>query len=142
MFYLHYLSDVVPFEISVDSVPINAQFFDLAESSNEDRVEIQLQWAGRIFMTGLVGMESRPTYVERTAATLAYENWRKGWCVRERHQAWGMFTATPKIRFCISLDPDGRDWERVATFHPIQEVRGVVAYLRQEFERIRPQYQV
>ncbi len=142
MFYLHYLSDVVPFEISVHSIPKNAQFFDLAGSSSEDREEIQLQWGGRIFMTGVVGMDSQPTYVERTAATLTYENWRGGWCIRDRHQAWGMFTATPKIRFCVSLDRDGREWERVATFHPIQEVRGVVAYIRQEFERIKRQYQI
>ncbi len=100
-------------------------------------------------MTGVVSMDARADRVEQAAALLACQNWREGLCVRDshqvwgiftRHQAWGMFTATNRLRFCISRD--GRDWDRKANYHPIRDVRHVVAYIQNEYERISRQRQV
>ena len=137
MFYLIYLADVVPFEVSVVHIPSHLQRHDITGASYNDREEIQLQYAGRVFMTAVVSMDHRPIWVERAAATLAYHHWREGRCVRDPHQAWGMFTATDQIRFFISRD--GRNCDRTAICDPILDVRHVVAYIRQEFERIRHQ---
>lgn len=83
-------------------------------------------------MTGVVSMDNvTPGNAEIAAGTLAHYHWREGYCVRDRAN---------KIRFCISHD--GREWERDATFHPIADVRDVVRYIRNHYERIRRQYQV
>ena len=43
MFYLHYLTDVVPFEISIVHIPREHQPYDITEESRHYREEIQLQ---------------------------------------------------------------------------------------------------
>ncbi len=141
MFYLHYLSDVVPFEVSVIHIPNHQQPYDITGEARDFREEIQLEWARKIFMTGVISLDDHTPYRAETAAgALAYYHWSDGYCVPDRDQAWGMFTGTNKIRFCRSRD--GREWERVASFHPTDDVRSVVAYIRNEYERIRRQYQV
>ncbi len=127
MFYIHYLSDVVPFEISVVHAPSYHLPYD----------EIQLQWRGRIFMTGVVFPNGRDDQAVEAAAHQANHNWRQGWCVRDRSQAWGAFTATDYLSFYISRD--GRECYNTGNYHPIHDARDVVGYLRLEYERISRQ---
>ena len=137
IFYLHYLNDVVPFDIDIRHIPSHLQTFDIEGNSGEDREEVQLLYGGRIFMTGIIAMDRNAAYAEGTAATLAFEHWRAGLCVPDRRQYWGMFAAANYLRFNISHD--GREWDLVSSFHPIRDVRDVVSYLRLEYERIRRQ---
>ena len=139
-FYTWYLQDVVPREVTACHVSQQFQHFDLSGAPGHGRPvvrreEIQLRCAEGIFYTCLLSCEQVPTGIEEVAATLAYSSWRAGFCVRFHHQAWGMVTCLHQLRFCRSLD--GMDWDRVATLHPIDNVREVVAHFRQEYERVR-----
>ncbi|CAF9930112.1 MAG: hypothetical protein ALECFALPRED_004521 [Alectoria fallacina] len=133
-FYLTYLDDVVPNEVAVIHVPSRLQLYDLG-GPNNPREEIQLRYADKIFMTCVVGLDRDSQFAEDVAGTLAYDHWRRGYCIADPQQAWGMFTALHNIRFCSSRD--GREWVREANLHPTCQVQEVVAYFRQEFERVR-----
>ena len=133
-FYLAYLQDVVPYQISVHVIPSHRQPYELHEIGS-GRVEIDLYYGGYNFMTCVVSLDSNPYPPEEVAATLAFEHWRHGHCLPDPYVAWRMMTGLSKIRFCQSRD--GRDWDRMATLHPIGDVRAVVGYFRQEFERAR-----
>lgn len=130
-FYLTYLSDVVPDGVAVHHIPSNRQPWDL----NGTREEIQLYYAGKVFMTGVIGLDRSAGNAEEIASTLAFTHWRSHHFVPYYHQAWGMFTGLERIRFCSS--PDGREWGRTEDVDPYYQVHVVVAYFRQEFERIR-----
>ena len=135
-FYLPYLEDVVPNGVIVQHVPNHDQPYDLGGSRRAPREEIQLWYAGKMFMTGVVALEVNPMHIEEAAGNLAYIHWgQQRICVPYRHQAWSMFTGLHRIRFCSSRD--GRDWERMADFHPMHQVGEVVDYFEQEFARIR-----
>ena len=134
-FFLRYLTDVVPMEVTVYAVPRHLQRYDITEGARYEREEIQILCHGYIFMTCIVSMDFHPDQVEEVAASLAFYNWSHGFCIPDRHQSWGMVTALHSLRFCSSRD--GREWDRTAIFHPIRDVQDVVAYFRQEYERIR-----
>ena len=134
-FYITYLEDVVPNEVTIHPVPNHDQPYDLG-GSFDPREEIQLWYAGKLFMTGVVGLgHNNPSRVEEITGHLAYIHWK-----RQRiylpfdHQAWGMFTGLTKIRFCSSRD--GMNWNRTGEFHPLHQVREVVAYFEQELARV------
>ncbi|CAD6592526.1 MAG: hypothetical protein ASARMPRED_006386 [Alectoria sarmentosa] len=133
-FYLTYLDDVVPIEVTVHLVLSHLQPYDL-RGPNNPREEIQLRFGGKIFMTCVVGLDRNSQHAEDVAGTLAYEHWHQGHCIADSQQAWGMFTALHNLRFCTSRD--GREWCREANLHPTCQVQEVVAYFRQEFERVR-----
>lgn len=135
-FYLTYLEDVTPWEVNAHHIPNDRQFYDLRErGADVRREEIVLYYGDKIFMTCVISMDLVTTDTETVAALAAFHHWRDGECIPDRHQAWDMFTCLDEIRFCKSLD--GREWVRTATFQPIVDVRQVVAYFRQEFERVK-----
>lgn len=87
-------------------------------------------------MICVVSIEINPGPPEEIASYLAHEYWSQGYFVRDRHHlAWRSCTCLREIRFCESQD--GREWVRVDTFNPVNQVQHVVAFLRQEFERVR-----
>lgn len=135
-FYLSYLKDVVPTEITVHWIPQDLQLYDIqeSESGRVERMEIRLLYEQKIFMTCVVSMEHDSAPPEGTGGFLAYNNWLRGECVHDHLQAWGMFTALREMRFCTSQH--GLTWDRTATYHPMNDVWEVVAYLRREFERV------
>ncbi|CAD6581730.1 MAG: hypothetical protein ASARMPREDX12_000649 [Alectoria sarmentosa] len=122
-FYLTYLDDVVPIEVTVHLVLSHLQPYDL-RGPNNPREEIQLRFGGKIFMTCVVGLDRNSQHAEDVAGTLAYEHWHQGHCIADSQQAWGMFTALHNLRFCTSRD--GREWC----------LREVVVYIRQDDERV------
>ena len=139
-FWMWYLNDVVPSRISVYHVENRHQPWDLNGSARNGRArilreEITIRCDEGILMEGLASTELNPMYIEELAGTLAWTYWRAGQFARDHLQAWGMFTCLTSLRFYRSLD--GREWNRVAVFHPIQDVQHVVAYIRQEYERVR-----
>ena len=133
-FYISYLEDVVPREVTVHPIPRHQQFFDIS-TRYVQREEIQLMYEGKIFMTCVVSGDSNPNPAEEMAAHLAHHYWSQGYFVRDRHVAWRMFTGLRDLRFCSSHD--GREWVRENTLDSITDVEEVVAYFRQEFERVR-----
>ena len=86
-------------------------------------------------MTGLLSGENNPTTIEDLAAALTYDHWRDRWLVRDPSQAWGMFTCLDTLSFYTS--GNGRDYEHMSTYRPIEDLRHVARYIRQEYERIR-----
>ena len=87
-------------------------------------------------MVCVISMEDRHPHVpEEMAGVLANDYWNHDLCVRDPDNAWRTFTATINLKFCKS--PDGEEWVREATLHPINRVQEVVTHFRQCFERIR-----
>ena len=139
-FWMWYLNDVVPSRVSVFHVENRHQAWDLnghARNRPESsmREGITLRCDEGILMTGLASTELNTFHIEEVAGTLAFMYWRDGATVPDHLQAWGMFTCLTRLRFFSSRD--GREWNSVATFHPILDVRHVVRYIREEYERIR-----
>ena len=141
-FYLTYLADVVPDEVTVLLIPEHLQCYDLNQLARErnsttpERKEIRLMCDEGIFMTGIVQQGSRAAAAEEIAAYLACTQYRQGFFARFQHQAWGIFTGLQNITFCSSRD--GRDWERTTgDLHPIGHVREVVRYFEREYARVR-----
>ncbi len=139
-FYLTYLEDVVPDDVTITHVPNNLQPWELilpespGAAAPVEREEIQLRYQGRIFMACILSLE-HPISAETMAGHLAYVHWRNGYFVRDHHRAWRMFTALRDIRFCSSWD--GNTWDRMATFDPIRNAGNVAAYLQRELDRVR-----
>ena len=132
-FYIPYLTDVVPNPVSVLHVPSHLQAYDIG-GTDVRREEIQLGYAGKIFMTCVVSMDMNPQMPEQIAGHLAFLQWGQGFFVRDSHRAWRMVTAAREMRFCSSRD--GREWDRTATAHPINDVEAVVAHFKREFESV------
>lgn len=135
-FYMEYLYDVVPDGVGVHLVTHDLQPWDLSGPTAQ-REEIQLRYGSQIFMTGIVGIDRNPEYSEQLATTVAFSHWRQGLFHLFRRQAWAIFTGLDRIMFCSSRN--GQDWVRRDSFHPINDVREVVAYLQREFDEIRRQ---
>ena len=141
-FWLRYLDEVVPLpnEVSVHHVPNSLQPYDLRgdmyHGRSYQREEIDIQRDGGIFMTGVVFMEQNHYPAEELAGTLAYNHWSQGYFFPDRNYAWRSFTCSDfLIRFYKSRD--GREWVRTDTFHPINHVEEVAAYLYREYEGVR-----
>ena len=129
-FYLRYFRDIVPNEVVVCHVPSYVQAYNL-----QDRYEIQLRCHEGILMTGLLSAENDPTTIGVLTAALTYDHWRDGWLVRNFRQAWSMFTCLDTLSFYTSYD--GRNPERLSTYRPIEDLRHVARYIREEYEEIR-----
>lgn len=132
-FYLTYLYDVVPYGVTVHSVPNHLQPWNIQGYTGIKRMEIALRTDQGVFMTCIVSVEGNQ-HCEVMAATLANDHWHRGHVVPFHHQAWGMFTCQREIKFFSS--DNGTEWDHTATMNPITDVREVVAYLRREYERI------
>ncbi len=134
-FYLCYLADVLPHGVGVIQIPQRWQAWNISVESR-GRLEINLFYRNRVFMVCVISMEDHHPHVpEEIAGALANNYWNEGILVHDPDYAWHTFTATINLKFCSSRD--GEDWNREATFHPIDRVQEVVRYFRQCFERVR-----
>ena len=145
-FWICYFKDVVPSRVSVFHIETRDQSWDLNGNGKGGtrngrartptlREEITLRCDEGILMDGLASVERNPIHIEELAGNLAWTHWRAGRTAPDHLQAWGMFTCLKSLR-CYS-SRDGMEWIQVAAFHPIKDVQQVVAYIRQEYERIR-----
>ena len=133
-FYLTYLADVVPWQITAQHIPTNRQPFDLEGSDSHPREEIRLMYQGKIFMVCVVHDRRFSNLAEEVAGNLAHLHWSDGKTVNYARGAWRMFTAGRDIRFCISQN--GRDWVHVSSVNPILQTRSVVQYFRGCLEKV------
>ena len=129
-FYLCYFRDVLPNGVVAFHIPGYVQAFNL-----QGRYEIQLRCNEGILMTGLLSADNNPAAIEGLTAALTNDHWRDGWLVRNPHQAWGMFTCLDTLSFYISYN--GRTPARVSTYRPIEDLRDVAEYIREDYEEIR-----
>ncbi len=132
-FYLSYLQEVAPHEISVTFLPIHQQPYHL--NPEVDGIEIRLMYRHMIFMTGFVSLQyGSPEAVEEIAARVAYSEY----CSNEfvpNGRNWRIFTCTTRLRFCTVR---GNHFDRTPGFHPITQAAEVAEYLQQEFDRVMP----
>ena len=137
-FYLSYLEDVLPIELTVHHTPSDPQPRELvAPDITHPREEIQVLYKGKIFMTCVVSMDHITKNVGNPAIQLAFRHWREKSCVADRDQSWGMFTCTDRMRFYKSHN--GTEWEQEADLNPKLEAKEVAAYFREEYERVKAQ---
>ena len=136
-FWMTYLRDVAPREVSICHVPDNEQALDLSPPHVRtfERVEIQLRCPEGILMTGLVSRELSHVQIEQVTAAVAYDHWCDGVLVQDPQQVWGMFHCLANITFHVSLD--GRNYVNGRTLHPIIDADEISDYLWQEYSRIR-----
>ena len=134
-FYIDYLKDVVPSEVSVIHIPSHRNVFDLGSEGGERKEEIQLYCDGGIFITCVVSMAYHYGPTEDVTGALAYEHWRQGFFVRDRNTAWRAAVCMRGIRFFSS--DHGRDWVSDGDFNPVTEARYVAEFLQEEYERSR-----
>ena len=137
-FYMSYLYDVVPDEVNPHLITNDLQPYNLQgmlSNVASGSQEIQLWYGDKVFMTGVVSDAYDPSPVEDVACGLASSHWGQRHTHRYHDHAWAAFTGLEMIRFCSSRD--GQVWTRAETFHPINDVREVVAYFQREFENIR-----
>ena len=130
-FYLAYLQDVVPHQISVTFIPIHRQPYYL--NPEVDGMEIRLMYRHMIFMTGVVSLQyGNPEAVEEIAALVAYSGYCSNEFVPNGHN-WRIFTCTTRLRFCTV---HGSQNDRTPGLHPITQAAEVAEYLQQEFDRV------
>ena len=136
-FWMKYFHDVVPQDVWPCHVPANAQIYNLRPDNLPDhpRMEIQLRCREGIFMTGLVSMDRYNRHISGITARVASEHWRDGYLVEHERHEWAMFTCQKTLWFFESLN--GREYHNVDSVTPIDNVRGVVRYIRREYDRIR-----
>ena len=130
-FYMDYLIDVVPLEVTVHHAPSSSG----PRGRRARREEIQLLTpSGEIFMTGLVEMGSSPYHCEEVAASEAYTKWLDGYFAADGRK-WRFFTGLSQLRFYRS--DRGVSWNIKEAFHPMNEAQRVSEFLQQQYESLR-----
>lgn len=129
-FYMEYLLDVVPLEVTVRHVPSSSA----TRARMVEREEIQLlTLSGDIFMTGLVGMGPNPNHCEEIAASEAYTKWLDGYFAADGRN-WRFFTGLSQLRFYKS---DGDDtWKITENFPPMDNAQRVSEFLQRQYESL------
>ena len=120
-FYFIYLQDVVPYGITVHHIPRNF-------GQNREKIWLAT-YSSQIFMTGLIAMETNPTYCEEQAADEAYTQWVDGYFVDRN---WRFFTGLFRIRFCDGYED--AEWERVVDLDPMQNPAEVAQHLQECYD--------
>ena len=125
-FYILFLKDVVPYDITVHHVPRDRN------PRLPHREEIcLLTRSGKIFMTGLISLGTQTKYVQDQAAGEAYTRWLRRQFVDGN---WRFFTGLMRMTFCNGFD--NNEWEQVVERHPEDYAREIARYLQQEYDRL------
>ena len=136
-FWMTYLRDVAPREVSICHVPDYEQALELSPPHVRDfrRTEIQIRCPEGILMTGVVSREVTHVEIEEITAMVAYEHWCDRLLVQDPQQAWGMFSCTSNITFHVSFDAS--NYVNRRQLHPIVDADEISDYIWQEYSRIR-----
>ena len=126
-FYMDYLLDVVPLEVTVQHVPSSSD-------TRGTREEIQLLTPSRrIWMTGFVSKELNPDYPEHAAGSEAYNKWEEGYFVADGGN-WRFFTGLAQLRFYKN---DQRNtWKITENFYPMDSAQSVSEFLQEQYENL------
>lgn len=125
-FYLNYLKDVVPYGVTVQHVP--------SDQPSGKREEIHLLTpSGKIFMSGLVGKDRNPTWVEEVAASEAYTLWLEGEFIPDG-ETWRFFTGLERLRFFNSDERDS--WKMESCEAPMDKPDRVAEFLQQQYDSL------
>ena len=90
--------------------------------------------SGKIFMSGLVSMETESDQIERVAGDEAYTKYKDGDFARDGRK-WLFFTGLDKIRFFEGVNDNV---SKPRAYSPLADAQHVAAYLQEKYERLQP----
>ena len=134
-FYLSYLSEVVPYGVTVHHLPnrpSSSTGHPPRRPSSDPRQEIQF-WlgTGKIFMAGLISMEINGVNAEHPATDDAYAKLYDEDIVSD-NGTWRLFSGGAQLRMynCHRIN----EYELTGFFNPIENAGELAAHLQREYD--------
>ena len=139
-FYLSYLSEVVPYGVTVHHIPSRPSYNTRhlpSRPSSDTRQKIQF-WlgTGKIFMAGLVSLEINGVNAEHPATDEAYAKLYDEDIVSDDGGTWRLFSGGAKVRM-YNCHRSTNAYELTGLFQPIENAGELAAHLQREYDSMK-----